>query len=56
MPVMDGIECTKRILSLLNSLDVKDEAISNTRIVALTSFTNDTMTQRCLDAGMKEAY
>jgi CheY-like chemotaxis protein len=45
MPVMDGIEATKRILKQ-----------RPTKVVALTSYTGESVKKECLEIGMKQVY
>ena len=54
MPVMNGIEATKRILEL--ERERRTGTTEMTNIVALTSFTNDSKRRECLEAGMKQVY
>ena len=48
MPVMDGFECSEKILQIVNQFKL-DESI-----VALTSFTSDKVIERCKQIGVKE--
>lgn len=48
MPIMDGIEATRKILS-----EVKSKQLN---IVALTAFASKENYDQCMDAGMKERY
>ena len=57
MPVMDGFEASKRILSLFRSHP--ERALSATHqvnIVALTSYTDQRTIDRCQEIGMADVY
>lgn len=50
MPVMDGIECTKRI----RELEKESKSTSPIPIIAVTTFTMNNDRKNCFDAGMND--
>ena len=52
MPVMDGIEATKRIFEFLRT----QQRQALTQIVAVTAYTDEQTKSACLSAGMKAIY
>lgn len=64
MPVLDGIQASKKILQFLTSFDANEKEDGNEqledldliKIVAVTAYTDEKTKQQCKNAGIKEVY
>ena len=60
MPVKDGHQATKEILQLMKARGLQQEPIQEVdkycNIIALTSYTGETIEKQCLDLNMKIVY
>lgn len=56
MPNMDGFEASKRILDLQNQYAINDREQNYTKIVFLTSFTNQNLKKDANTTGVMDVY
>ena len=56
MPVMGGVEASRKIMNLVKEVENKENLRVNTSIFALTAFTNQKSKDECTQAGILDVF